>query len=103
MKATILEIDLDKAIAEVNPNPRPEGYCHTCHCLMAQFAKRITGEEVWGTAWHAASLVSGSSDTYSFRCDAMSPLAQRFDEGRYDEVRAQLPMDVEYFIDENRV
>lgn len=89
-KTFVEERDLDAAIAA----RKVSGKSHTCKCLLAQFAQRITGKEVTGST-PSAACIGPEDQEYSFSVVGMHDLVHNFDKACDELIRKQLPREVE--------
>lgn len=99
MKQTIIEADLDAAIAAVECKDNFTPW--TSKCLMAQFARRVTGKDIDGSTSTAAAFVG--EDGYNFAVDGAQHLVSIFDAIKtrpdyINRIREQLPLEVEVSI-----
>ncbi len=84
---TITEADLDAAI-KAREKTTPDG--HTKVCIMAQFAKRLTGRRVAGSTCSSVAFMDEPAQ-YSFRIEGGDILVHGFDEGKFAMIRKLLP------------
>jgi hypothetical protein len=97
--ATLAICDLNAAVAA--KDKKEDRSNHTEVCLLAQFAKRVSGKAVTGSTCSAAML-EGEGDEYNFQVDGVKHLVFAFDLAfsqnphNIAEIRRQLPLDVYY-------
>lgn len=101
--ATLAICDLNAAVAAKDEAKDGCPYTHTQICLLAQFAKRITGKEVVGSTRTAARLEG--NEYYTFETNDVSDLVQLFDLANEEDwtniakIRRTLPLNVKYEYD----